>query len=75
MNEKCFAMRRQCSCGALTVKGCPGYQHCTFYKPIWMYQRDQSQINVKLSGLPLEVQQCIAEKYHHGQMPWKGERK
>lgn len=73
MNEKCFAMRRNSMCSALTVKGCPGYGHCAFYKPIWMYQRDQDLIDVKLCALPQARQQEIADKYHNGNMPWRGD--
>lgn len=73
MNEKCFAIRKQGACGALTVKACVGYQKCPFYKPVWMYRRDQKRIDVKLCALPEEEQQDIADKYHNGKMPWKGD--
>lgn len=73
MNEKCFAMRRNNECSALAVKGCPGYGRCPFYKPRWMAQRDQDRVDVKLRALPPERQTLIAEKYHNGNMPWRGE--
>ena len=73
MNEKCFAIRKKGACSALTVKACIGYQQCPFYKPIWMYQRNQDLIDVKLCALPQARQQAIADKYHNGKTPWKGD--
>ena len=73
MNEKCFAMRRNGVCSALTVKGCPGYGRCAFHKPFWMYRRDQKRIDVRLCALPQAKQQAIASKYHNGKMLWRGD--
>lgn len=72
MNEKCFAMRGNNVCGALVVKGCPGYGRCPFYKPMWMFKRDRDRMNVKLCALSESRQQDIADKYHNGETPWKG---
>lgn len=72
MNERCFAMRRGNVCGVLSVKGCPGYVRCPFYKPRWMFERDRDRLNVKLRSLPEGRQQDIADKYHSGNKPWKG---
>jgi hypothetical protein len=74
MNEKCFAMRKKGVCGALTVKSCSGYEKCPFYKPIWKRLRDQETANARLCALPEEEQQMIADKYHNGSMPWRGDR-
>ena len=73
MNEKCFAMRKNGVCGALTVKSCSGYEKCPFYKPIWKRLRDQEAANARLCALPEEEQQMIADKYHNGKMPWRSE--
>ena len=72
MNEKCFGIRKHRMCSVLIVKSCPGYAKCPFYKPLWMYLRDQSRINVRLCGMPKEEQEYIAHKYYRGEMPWKG---
>lgn len=74
MNEKCFAMRKNGVCGTLTVKSCSGYEKCPFYKPIWKRLRDQDAANARLCALPEEEQQMIADKYHNGSMPWRGDR-
>ena len=73
MNERCFAMKRDGMCGALTVTGCPGYAACAFYKPIWKHKKDVALVNKKLCALPTSKQADIAERYHQGRMPWRGE--
>ena len=73
ITEKCFAMRINGECSALTVKECRGYGRCAFYKPVWMHQRDHERIDVRLCALPQNRQQEIADQYHNGKMPWKGD--
>ena len=31
------------------------------------------ELNQRLNRLPIQEQRDIAEKYHNGEMPWKGE--
>ena len=73
MNERCFAHRRNGKCVALTSEECTGYAVCPFYKPIWKQAQDLFNVNRKLNQLPMQRQQRIADKYHDGIMPWKGE--
>ncbi len=74
MNERCFALKLCGDCSALTVTRCPGRSRCSFYKPVWMQDRDQSRVNVRLGALPEEKQQAIADKYYNGYMPWRSEK-
>ena len=73
MNERCFAHRRNGKCAALTCEQCAGYAVCSFYKPIWKQAQDVARVNQRLNRLPIQKQRAIAEKYHNGEMPWKGE--
>ena len=70
MDERCFAMKRG-QCDALSVKGCPGYAKCGFYKPRWKQRADLDGLCARLSRLPPEYQRYIAEKYYKGKMSWK----
>lgn len=71
MNDKCFALRARSMCSALSGS-CPGYTTCAFYKPKRRQEADQRRANARLRRLPLKTQQCIAEKYFNGEMPWRG---
>ena len=73
MNERCFAHRRNGKCVALTSEQCAGYAACPFYKPIWKHAQDVARANQRLNAPPMDEQRAIAEKYHGGEMPWKGE--
>ena len=73
MNERRFAHRRNGKCVALTGEQCAGYAVCSFYKPIWKHAQDVARVNQRLNRLPIQKQRAIAEKYHNGEMPWKGE--
>ena len=73
MNERCFAHRRNAKCVALTGEQCAGYAVCSFYKPIWKHAQDVARVNQQLNRLSIQEQRDIAEKYHNGEMPWKGE--
>lgn len=71
MNEKCFALRRGCTCNALMLKNCVGYQRCPFYRPVWKQQQLQKKVFVRLRRLPEAVQTEISSKYYRGETPWK----
>jgi hypothetical protein len=71
--ERCFAMLRSGRCGALSSDRCPGYFCCAFYKPFWLQKRDCAASDRRLCALPEEKQYEIANKYHKGGMPWRGE--
>ena len=58
------------NCRALTVKGCPGYARCGFYKPRWKYEQDQKKTYQRLRRLPIQKQWEIADMYYKGEMPW-----
>ena len=73
MNERCFAHRRNGKCVALTGEQCAGYAVCSFYKPIWKHAQDVARADQRLNRLSIQEQRDIAEKYHNGEMPWKGE--
>ena len=70
MNEKCFALRKDCTCFALAVNNCIGYLICPFYKPIWKQGKIQKQVDMRLCVLPAKTQTAIADKYYNGEMPW-----
>jgi hypothetical protein len=73
MNERCFAMRRSGRCEALNVEHCKTYATCVFFKPIWKARKDLARANRRLCALPRDTQMYIADKYHEGKMPWRGE--
>ena len=73
MNETSFSHRRNGKCVALTSEQCAGDAACPFYKPIWKHAQDVARANQRLNALPMDEQRAIAEKYHGGEMPWKGE--
>lgn len=73
-DERCFAIVQKGKCAALATESCPGYGRCTFYKPVWVHERDREQANARLRALPEEEQRAIADKYHKGIMPWRGEQ-
>lgn len=73
INERCFALTRDCRCRALEIENCPGYKQCVFYKPGWKQNRDQMYIDGKLRALSEARQRYISEKYYHGDMPWAKE--
>lgn len=70
--EKCFAQRKSGRCAAL-IGVCPGYDQCSFYKTEEEYWRTKEDARQKLCALSVSKQQYIAEKYHRGAMPWRGE--
>ena len=74
MDEKCFGTGKAGNCCVLSTEHCPGYDQCGFYKSRGQYQRDQELACRRLRTLPLAQQEHIADKYHGGQMPWKGRR-
>ena len=65
----CFA-KKGTGCDCLTVKRCPGYKKCSFYKNVAQYAADRAQADMLLRQMPLEAQQAIAEQYYDGEMPW-----
>ena len=75
MNDKCFAMRKNGACVALSVKRCLGYGKCPFYQPSWKCLCDQDKANARLRALPKDEQRAIADKYHNGNMPWREDRR
>lgn len=74
LNEKCFAIDKNGGCRALEVRHCPGYSRCAFYKARWVQERDLDRIDAKLQAMSEEKQRHIADKYHHGDMPWRKEQ-
>lgn len=74
IDEKCFALSKSRDCRALEIRSCPGYKQCAFYKPRWKHERDLSRVEARFSGLSEEKQSEIANKYYHGQMPWRKEQ-
>ena len=69
MKITCFA-KRGTGCDCLTVKRCPGYRNCAFYKNVAQYAADQAQANMHLRQMPLVEQKAIADQYYDGEMPW-----
>ena len=74
MDEKCFGMGKAGTCCVLSTERCPGCGRCGFYKSRSQYQNGLELAHKRLCALPLAQQEYIAEKYHGGQMPWKGRR-
>jgi hypothetical protein len=66
-------MRRNGKCAALNVEHCTNYTRCAFYKPIWKAAKDTARASKMLCTLPRDTQVYIADKYHGGKMPWRGE--
>lgn len=71
MNERCFAIKKNGECKALDVKHCPGCGQCSFYMPVWMYERDRDRAFGHINRLPEARQLEIANKYYGDKMPWK----
>ena len=69
MKKTCFA-KRGTGCDCLTVKRCPGYRNCSFYKNVAQYAADREQANLRLRQMPLVEQHAIADQYFDGEMPW-----
>lgn len=72
MSERCFALRVNGKCSA-QKGGCTGRAGCAFFKTVRQLKEEQRRVNARLSGLPLEEQLYIADKYFGGTMPWRGE--
>ena len=70
-DNKCFALRKKMVCAALSQEHCDGYESCPFYKPTWVQEEEVIKAEERLSKLPFDQQQWIANKYYNGEMPWR----
>ncbi len=71
MNKMCFAMDADHECTVLEKRKCVGFTSCVFYKTCEKAQKDAERANERISALPMENQQVIADKYYKGKMPWR----
>ena len=68
MEQICFAKDKRGNCTALNICDCRG---CRFYKTRDQIKRDTEAVNARLSSLPVEDQQTIADAYTQGKMVWQ----
>ncbi len=64
MNERCFALRTNNRCSAITVDRCKGYMGCPFYKPMWKYEKDLKLAEARIKRLPKKQRKAIYKKYY-----------
>ena len=51
--------------------GCPGFDKCSFYKPISKHILDVQKVYERINTFTPVQQIAIAEKHYDGKMPWK----
>ena len=69
MTNKCFAVKENGECKALTFNRCIG-ESCVFFKTRKVQNESLKRASERLKQLPIESQIYIAEKYHNGKMLW-----